>query len=105
VLNRILDEIDKGLPDGNRYSNKPKAVERAAWRVVVKHLAAKGEDAAKKMIKTWITNGVLEERPYENPETRKEVLGLYVVASKRPGTTTREEYDPSMILSRDFGNE
>ena len=84
LLNRILDEIDAGLPDGNRYSSASAATDRAAWRVICTHAPEKSEAAARRIIKTWIKNGVLISTDSENPTTRKTVKGLQVVNAKRP---------------------
>jgi hypothetical protein len=85
LLNRILTEIDAGLPDGNRYSHAPKADNRAAWKVVVKYAPGKTEGQAREIIKVWVRNGVLVSEEYENLTTRKTVKGLRVDNSKRPG--------------------
>ena len=37
TCNRILDTIDAGLPDGERYSSAPRATTRAAWQAVERH--------------------------------------------------------------------
>jgi hypothetical protein len=74
-----------GLPDGNRYSNASKANERAAWKVVKRHAPDKTEGQAREIIKAWVKNGVLIAEEYENPLTRKQVKGLRVDNSKRPG--------------------
>jgi hypothetical protein len=84
LLNRILDDIDAGLPDGNRYTNTYNAGDREAWRVVAKHATDKSENQAKEIIKTWIRNGVLVRYDYENPTTRKSVKGLRTDPKKRP---------------------
>jgi hypothetical protein len=84
LLNRVLTEIDAGLPDGNRYSDAPRT-DRPAWVVVTRHCPTKTERQAREIIKTWIRNGVLVTRGYENPATRKSVSGLYVDDTKRPG--------------------
>ncbi len=84
LLNRILDEIDAGLPDGNRYSSASAATDRAAWRVVTKHAPDKAEPEARRIIKTWTKYGVLICEDYDNPKTRKTVKGLRVVNAKRP---------------------
>jgi hypothetical protein len=86
VINCILNEIDAGLPDGNRYSAAPSAKARAAWKVVVRHAQDKTQAQAREIIKTWVTNGVLVERDdYENPKTRKkDVTGVAVNPEKRP---------------------
>ena len=41
TLNEILSEIEAGTPDGNRYTDAPNVIERAAWRVIVKHSPAR----------------------------------------------------------------
>jgi hypothetical protein len=83
TLNDILDEIDAGLPDGNRYSNAPNT-DRPAWRVIKKHCHGKTEGPAREIIKTWIKSGLLVEKEYDNPTTRKSVKGLWVDNLKRP---------------------
>ncbi len=84
LLNRILDEIDAGLPNGNRYSSASASTDRAAWRVICMHAPETSEAAARRIIKTWIKNGVLTSADCENPTTRKTVKGLQVVNAKRP---------------------
>ncbi len=84
LLNRILDDIDAGLPDENRYSSASASTDRAAWCVVTKHASDKTEAMARRIIKTWVKNGVLVSKDYDNPTTRKTVQGLYVVNAKRP---------------------
>jgi hypothetical protein len=85
LLNRVLTEIDAGLPDGNRYTDAAKAGAREAWKVVKKQAPKKTEALAREIIKTWVKNGVLEVRGYENPATRKQVNGLYLDPQRRPG--------------------
>jgi hypothetical protein len=58
VLNRILDEIDAGLPNRQRYSAAPTATNRAAWRVITKHLD-RTEQQARAIVKAWLTSGLL----------------------------------------------
>jgi len=84
MVNAILNDINAGLPDGNRYTSAAAATERAAWRVVTKHVPDKPEGAARKMIASWKASGLLIEKEYENPTTRKTVKGLWVDDSKRP---------------------
>ncbi|OSI21187.1 AAA family ATPase [Bradyrhizobium canariense] len=83
VLNAILDDIDAGLPDGNRFSDAPNVTGRAAWRVIAKH-CDKAEGPARQIIKTWLGSGLLLHETYENPISRKEVKGLRVDPVKRP---------------------
>ena len=84
VLNSILDKIEAGLPDGNRYSDaKNVADDRAAWHVIKTH-CGKDKGPAKRIIKTWVESGLLFHKSYTNPVTRKDVAGLWVDNSKRP---------------------
>lgn len=84
LLNLILDHIEAGLADGNRYSAAGSATDRAAWRVVVEHAPHKTEGQAREIIRSWIKGGVLVCRDYEQPDTFKTRKGLYVEPSKRP---------------------
>jgi hypothetical protein len=82
---RIIDEIDAGLPDGERYSAAGAAKTRAAWPVVCKHAPQLSEKQAREVIKTWLKTTVLEERDYYSEADRKDRAGLYANPAKRPG--------------------
>jgi hypothetical protein len=85
VLNEILTEIDAGLPGGNRYSDARNVAEdRAAWRVITRRVPDKPGGQAREIIRTWVKSGVLVRETYENPATRKDVIGLRVDNTKRP---------------------
>jgi hypothetical protein len=84
LLNRILDDIDACMPDGNRYSDAPKSEKRAAWEIVTKHIPEKTEGQAREIIRTWVRIGVLVKRDYDDPVQRKPVKGLFVDPTKRP---------------------
>jgi len=86
-LNAALTEIDKGLPNGQRYSNAGPAKERAAWPIVHKHCPNKTEAQCRQIINTWARTGLLYNKPYDDPIERKKRNGLYVNDAKRPGTT------------------
>jgi hypothetical protein len=83
-LNQILNDIDAGMPDGNRYSAAPKADDRSAWKVIVNRYPNKSEAEAKAIIKAWDKSGLLISEDYQNPRTRKLVKGLRVANEKRP---------------------
>ncbi len=83
LTRRILAAIDDGLPDGNRYTDAPRAGGREAWRVVQQHMPDKPEAPARELVKTWVRNGTLEVYDYTNPSTRKAVKGLRLAAEKR----------------------
>jgi AAA domain len=84
LLNEILSAIDKGLPDGNRYSDHGAAKERAAWRVVAEHAPEKTEKQARQVIKAWVKTGLLEMQDYRDPVRSEPARGLKVNHAKRP---------------------
>jgi hypothetical protein len=84
-LNAILDEIDRGMEDGARYSHAPRATKRAAWKVILGHASEKTEKQARSIIATWVKNEVLVAEAYHDAERREQVDGLRVNPTKRPG--------------------
>ena len=86
TINKILNDIDTGLPDGiNRYTDAARTTERSAWLLIQKHYPGKSEAACRRIIKLWMKSGLLVARDYDNPKTRKTVSGLWVDNAKRPG--------------------
>lgn len=83
LLNRILDAIDTGLDDGERYSAAAAAGKRAAWPVVQAHSPDKTEQQCRAVVKAWVKSGTLFAEDYTNHDskTRK---GLRVNHNKRP---------------------
>ena len=86
LINRILDRIEAGMPDGNRYSGAPSAKMRAAWRVITTEIPGKAEAQAREIIRAWLDSRLLVSRKYENPIDRKKADGLFVDPTKRPTT-------------------
>jgi hypothetical protein len=84
TLNRILDRIDAGLPNGSRYSQAPAATGRAAWKVVADEIPSKTEEQAREIINLWFKNGLLVAEDYPDPAARRSLKGLRVIAAKRP---------------------
>lgn len=84
LLNRVLDDIEAGMPNGSRYSTSSGAKERAAWRAVVGHAPDKTEKQAREIIKAWVKSGTVYNEEYEDPTARKKFQGLRVNATKRP---------------------
>lgn len=84
IRQRILDEIDAGVPEasalkgkpGSRYSKHHNAGWRIAWPVVQRHLPEKSEDHCKKMVNDWVTSGALIEDDYTDPNTSQKAKGL-----------------------------
>jgi hypothetical protein len=84
VAHAILDDIDAGIDGGKRkYTDHNGAEDRAAWRVVQRHVPSLTEKQCRAVIKEWIDNGMLNRSRYDDPVERKERSGL--VVAKRPG--------------------
>jgi hypothetical protein len=71
---------------GERYSDSAAAKDRAAWRIVTvaRH---KEEGPAKRVIATWVGNGLLKVEHYDSPGQRKPVSGLIVDNMQAAGLT------------------
>jgi hypothetical protein len=82
--NAVLDEIDTGFTNGQRFSDAPKASSRAAWAVVQRHCPDRTEPQCREIVRTWVKNGVLINEDYDDPIERKPRKGLRVCAEKRP---------------------
>src|SRR5262249_35701916 len=78
AIEQIFDEIDKGMPDGNRYSNHPSATKRPAWPIVQKYCSNKTQDQCRRIITGWIKKGLLYEDEYTDPVRRHSQTGLFV---------------------------
>jgi hypothetical protein len=85
AVNTILTEIDRGLDNGQRYTDASKATNRAAWKVVERHRPGKPEGQCREIIRTWVKNGLLVRKPYDDPIRREKVNGLHLDTTKRPG--------------------
>jgi hypothetical protein len=84
MLNRILDDIGRGLENGQRYSAASAATTRAAWQVVQQHAPDKTEKQCRTMIAAWVKSGTLFYADYDDPIERKSKPGLHVNHSQRP---------------------
>ena len=68
TINRILDEIDAGMTDGQRYSGAASAGEdRAAWIVVQRHAPGKPEKQCRAVVGAWVKSGMLFAENYDDP--------------------------------------
>jgi hypothetical protein len=85
LIKRILDAIDAGLPDGERYSDAPNARDRAAWRVVEEHTFDKSEKQCREIVNSWVGSGQLRVEEYKSGGRRSKAKGLFVDPTKRPG--------------------
>ena len=83
LQNAILDDIDKGLPDGTRYSHANAAKTRAAWRVVQTRIPDKNDKQCREIIQAWINGGVLYEDDCKDSKGDP-AKGLFVEPGKRP---------------------
>ena len=84
IKQRILEEIDAGVPEvsapkqkpGSRYSRHHNAAWRMAWPVVQRHIPDKSEQHCKDMINDWVKIRVLIEQEYSDPNTSQKAKGL-----------------------------
>jgi hypothetical protein len=84
MIAAVLTDIDKGMPNGQRYSDASAATARAAWLVVKRHCLDRSEAQCREIVKTWLKSGVLYNDEYDDPIERKPRKGLRVDGSKRP---------------------
>jgi DNA polymerase bacteriophage-type len=84
----ILDEIDRGMPNGQRYSNDNAATKRAAWPVVRKHCLGKTQNQCRQIISAWTKKGLLYEDEYDDLVHRKRAGGLFVRKPQTKGEGT-----------------
>jgi hypothetical protein len=84
TLNAVLDDIDKGMTNGQRYSSAGPAKDRAVWPVVARHCQDRTEAQCREIIRTWIKTGLLYDKDYDDPVDRKPRKGLHVDTTKRP---------------------
>ena len=77
VAERIVAEIDDGMPNGQRFSNHNTATTRPAWPIVQKHCPDKTRDQCRRIVAGWIEKGLLYEDGYEDPVQRRSQRGLY----------------------------
>jgi hypothetical protein len=84
AINIILNTIDRGLDNGQRYSAENGATDRHAWHVVERHCPDKTEGQCRQIINSWMDSGLLRTEDYEDPVQRKSRKGLRVDNSKRP---------------------
>jgi hypothetical protein len=85
ILNKILNDIDRGLPGGKLYSNHNRAEDRAVANVIRTYLPDLSVEQARAMARTWEKNAVLVPDTYRDGDARKPKQGLRVNASNRPG--------------------
>jgi DNA polymerase I-like protein with 3'-5' exonuclease and polymerase domains len=83
VAARILDDIENGMPDGQRYSNHNAAKRRAVWALVRTHCSGKTESQCRRIIATWISNGMVYEDEYHDPVYDRRQVGLFVRRAKQ----------------------
>ena len=78
LVEQIIGELDKGLDNGQRYSNDNAAKKRGAFAVVQKHCPGKTRAQGRAIVATWIKQGKLYEDEYDDPVYEKEQNGLFV---------------------------
>jgi hypothetical protein len=84
--NQTLDTINAGMDDGRFYTANRRGANNARFvgTVIMQGLGIT-ESRASAILNVWLMNGVLYEKTYRNPASRKKETGLTVNATKRPG--------------------
>lgn len=84
-INRVLDEIDTGHPDGSLYAPHRRGAGSYRWagHVLVRRLRLTEAQAAN-MLQAWMVNGLLVEAEYRDAAQRKLRTGLRVMDALRP---------------------
>ena len=77
VAERVIAEIERGMPDGRRFSNHNRAGEREVWPVVQKHCQTKTEAQCRRAVTKWVAQGRLYTKEYHDPIERKKRTGLF----------------------------
>jgi hypothetical protein len=88
VVNQILDKIDAGPENGEKWSLRTQDKDRWVGRVIMQQkfgdpMNAKTDLQAKSIIKKWVEEGLLEEVTYRSESQRKDRKG--VVSTGRVG--------------------
>jgi len=81
VVNNMLDLIDKGPEDGERYSIRPQDKQRWVGAVITNYKFSdldhtKSAGQAKTILRQWHDEGLLEEIVYHSPSQRRERKGI-----------------------------
>jgi hypothetical protein len=82
-LNKALDRLRTGMDDGRLYSTAPSAKARAAWHVLREICPAQSEERCRKVIATWVRNGMFTIGTYHDEKERKDYEGI--TGAKRIG--------------------
>ena len=86
ILDAGIPDEETGEPTGERFSNAPRAKARAAWPVIQRFAPDKTEAQCRTIIHKWLDSGLLKSEDYDSPAERRDVKGLAVDPTKRPGT-------------------
>jgi DNA polymerase I-like protein with 3'-5' exonuclease and polymerase domains len=78
LVKRIITELDRGMPNGQRFSNHNSATKRPAWPIVQRHCPDMTQAQCRRAVASWIRKGLLYEDEYPDP-TRdgRQQTGLY----------------------------
>jgi hypothetical protein len=88
IAARVLADIERGMPDGRRFSNHNLASTRQAWPVVAKHCPNKTESQCRRIVAKWLKQGLLYEDEYWDATQRRERSGLFM---RKPTTAAAPE--------------
>lgn len=88
LIKTILDQVEQGMSTGERYTASTRGGSKESGRwvgcLIMDH-AGLSEPAARRVISTWKSNGVLVEDTYQCPVQRRQKKGLFAPENQRPG--------------------
>jgi hypothetical protein len=85
-IDLALLAIQNGFEDGDRYTFAPQSKDRFVAIIIGEKLDIEVERAARIAI-VWRESGLLFEKEYRSPKTRRLAQGVYVNPEKRPSAT------------------
>jgi hypothetical protein len=83
VVQQLLDAIDAGMEDGERYALEPRTKGRWVAHIIAE-IAGINLAQAARIAHTWGRSGLLIEREYYSESRRKTRSGIWVDEAKRP---------------------
>lgn len=78
AVDRVLEEIKRGLVDGDRYSSAPSAKSRCVSKAFERAGAPKPAADARLIVNDWVKKGMVRVASYKSPTARRPLQGLFV---------------------------
>jgi hypothetical protein len=89
AIDKVLDKIEEGPEEGERWSFAPQAKDAYVGLCIAEGLEITSE-RAERVISTWKKSGLLYEKEVRSPKVRKMRARVFVDESKRPSAIPQE---------------